>query len=83
MHPKDTDEMANSAHPYQTAPALLGQTYLFQYEDFICPSIKTLCGNVLFSFSEDSNITIADLPEIGSGEHREIWQQRIREVGFR
>ena len=34
---------------------------------------------ILF-LSEDGNITLADLPEIGSDEHREIWQLRIREV---
>ena len=30
----------------------------------------------------EGNYTLTELPEIGSDGHREIWQMRVREVGF-
>ena len=46
MHSKDTDRIANSAHPDQTAPALFAQTYMSENLGSLRYFVVGLCQSI-------------------------------------
>ena len=47
--------------------------------ELILSEVILICYNFVLSSAEPT-VNLSSLPEPGSDEHREIWQQRLREV---
>ena len=56
MHSKDTDGIANSAHPDQTAPALFAQTYLSENLGSLRYFVVGLCQSICSDKASDQGL---------------------------